>query len=76
MVWGKNKDYESSSAITEEHVLPAKQTVEKSNDKEEHSNFEVITLSNLGTGNIARDEQVWGNIARDEQVRRNITNSI
>jgi len=49
VVWGKSKDYESSSAITEENVLSAKQTVEKSNSKEEH-------FSNLGT--IARDEQV------------------
>jgi len=57
-VWGKSKDYGSSSAITEEDIFSAKQTVEKSNGKEEHSNFEVITLSNLGTGNIARDEQV------------------
>ncbi|ESW34666.1 hypothetical protein PHAVU_001G170400 [Phaseolus vulgaris] len=58
VVWGKSKDYGSSSAITEEDIFSAKQTVEKSNGKEEHSNFEVITLSNLGTGNIARDEQV------------------
>ena len=53
MVWGKSQDYESSSPITKEHILPSKQTVE-----EEHSNHDVITLSNLGAGNIVRDEQV------------------
>ncbi|WVZ05512.1 hypothetical protein V8G54_018858 [Vigna mungo] len=49
VVWGKSKDYESSSTITEENMLSAKQTVEKSNSKEKH-------FSNLGT--IARNEQV------------------
>ncbi|WVZ05518.1 hypothetical protein V8G54_018864 [Vigna mungo] len=51
VVWGKSKDYESSSKITEENgnMLSAKQTVERSNNKEEH-------FSNLGT--IAGDEQV------------------
>ena len=59
MVWGKSQDYESSSPITKEHILASKQTVEENNGKEEdHSNHGVITLSNLGAGNIARDEQV------------------
>ncbi|KOM34553.1 hypothetical protein LR48_Vigan02g070300 [Vigna angularis] len=35
VVWGKSKDYESSSTITEENMLSAKQTIEKSNNKEE-----------------------------------------
>ncbi|KAG4913327.1 hypothetical protein AAZX31_19G159600 [Glycine max] len=59
VVWGKSQDYESSSPITKEHILASKQTVEENNGKEEdHSNHGVITLSNLGAGNIARDEQV------------------
>ncbi|KHN09434.1 Auxin-induced protein 5NG4 [Glycine soja] len=53
VVWGKSNDYESSNSITKKHTLPSKQTVE-----EEHSNHDVITLSNLGAGNIVRDEQV------------------
>ncbi|KAH1258532.1 WAT1-related protein [Glycine max] len=52
VVWGKSNDYESSNSITKKHTLPSKQTVE-----EEHSNHDVITLSNLGAGNIVRDEQ-------------------
>ncbi|WVZ05511.1 hypothetical protein V8G54_018857 [Vigna mungo] len=58
VVWGKSKDYESSSTTTEENMLSAKQTVEKSNIKEEH-------LSNLGT--IARDEQDGEN---EEEIER------
>ncbi|CAJ1896983.1 unnamed protein product [Sphenostylis stenocarpa] len=60
VVWGKSNEYESSSTITEDHILPAKQTIEKSSekDREEHSNFEVITLSKLGAASIAQDEQV------------------
>lgn len=53
VVWGKSKDYDSSSSITKEDILPAKQTVDESNNKEEHSNYAVVTPSN-----IARDEQV------------------
>ncbi|RDX80044.1 WAT1-related protein [Mucuna pruriens] len=58
VVWGKSKEYESSSSITKEDILPSKQTVDDSNGKEEHSNCELTTLSNLSAGNIARDEQI------------------
>ncbi|XP_027350303.1 WAT1-related protein At2g37460-like isoform X1 [Abrus precatorius] len=58
VVWGKSNDYESPCPTTKEHTLPDKQTVDESNSIEEHSNHEVISLSNLGAGNIARDEQV------------------
>lgn len=52
VVWGKSNDYNSpTSPITEEIISPAKVTAE-SNGKEEHSNHEVITISNLGAGNI------------------------
>ncbi|KAL2344981.1 hypothetical protein Fmac_006266 [Flemingia macrophylla] len=53
VVWGKSKDYESSNTVTKEPVLPTKQTTDESNGKEEHFNYEVVTISN-----IARDEQV------------------
>ncbi|KAH1258531.1 WAT1-related protein [Glycine max] len=55
VVWGKSNDYESSNSITKKHTLPSKQT---QTVEEEHSNHEVITLSNLGAGNIERHEQV------------------
>lgn len=58
VVWGKSNDYESSSPNTKDDILPSKQTVDESNGKEEYSNYGIITLSNLGVANIARDEQV------------------
>ncbi|KOM40601.1 hypothetical protein LR48_Vigan04g079900 [Vigna angularis] len=45
VVWGKSKDYESSSTITEENMLSAKQTVEKSNHKEEQPYMALIWAS-------------------------------
>ncbi|XP_061341433.1 WAT1-related protein At2g37450-like isoform X5 [Gastrolobium bilobum] len=58
VVWGKSKDYDSPSPTIKENILPAKQTVDESNGKEEDSNYEVITLNNSGAGNKDRDEQV------------------
>ncbi|KAK7284223.1 hypothetical protein RJT34_18965 [Clitoria ternatea] len=58
VVWGKGKDYELPSPITKDPILPAKQTIEESNGKEEHSNYELNNLSNLGAGKVAQDEQV------------------
>nr|KYP70794.1 Auxin-induced protein 5NG4 [Cajanus cajan] len=58
VIWGKSNDYESSSTDTKEPVLPAKQTIDESNGKDEHSNYQVVTINNLGAGNIERDEQV------------------
>lgn len=53
VVWGKSKDYDSSSSITKEDTLPAKQTIDENNNKEEHSIYAIVTPSN-----ISRDEQV------------------
>ncbi|KAK7336979.1 hypothetical protein VNO77_17534 [Canavalia gladiata] len=58
VVWGKSKDYGSPNSITKEDILPARQTVEEINPKEENSDDEVIIHSNIGAGNMARDEQV------------------
>ncbi|XP_057438423.1 WAT1-related protein At2g37460-like isoform X1 [Lotus japonicus] len=60
VVWGKNKDYDSPpSPIINEHVLPDKQTTESNaKDKEKPSNHELITISNIGAGNLAQYEQV------------------
>lgn len=55
VVWGKRKDYKPPS---NESALPAKQTPQEGNTRNEHCTHEVITVSMLGAGITTRDEQV------------------
>ncbi|KAI4300150.1 hypothetical protein L6164_033560 [Bauhinia variegata] len=58
VVWGKSKDYGSSSPITEEHILPSKLIADEGNATKENSNQKVIGITNLAAGTMTRDEEV------------------
>lgn len=55
VVWGKSKDYDSPTPIPKEHILPDKFSSDEGNARE-HSNHEVITITNFEAGNTTREE--------------------
>ncbi|XP_028775089.1 WAT1-related protein At2g37460 [Neltuma alba] len=57
VVWGKSKDYDPPTPIPKEHLLPDKFSSGEGNAPTEHSNHEVITITNFEAG-ITREEQV------------------
>ncbi|KAI9122034.1 hypothetical protein K1719_006723 [Acacia pycnantha] len=57
VVWGKSKDYNSPTPIPKEQILPDKFSSDEGNARE-HSNHEVITITNFEAGNTTREQQV------------------
>ncbi|KAK4281398.1 hypothetical protein QN277_012897 [Acacia crassicarpa] len=58
VVWGKSKDNEQSTPMTEEILSPTKLIADGSSIRKDSANNEVIIITNSGQGIVAPDEQV------------------